>query len=122
MQKAWKVVLILSITINLALGFILLSRPRSEEPDFSIYTERIDSLELELFTLRQIELELSTLRQTRDSVRSSIDTITIKISDNEKNYEEIRDIILSNSVNDDYVFFTEYLKQNRERLDSIDNP
>lgn len=107
MQKA---VLILSITINLALGFILLSRPRSEEPDFSIYTERIDSL------------ELSTLRQTRDSVRSSIDTITIKISDNEKNYEEIRDIILSNSVNDDYVFFTEYLKQNKERLDSIDNP
>lgn len=110
MQKAWKAVLILSITINLALGFILLSRPRSGEPDFSIYTKRIDSL------------ELSTLRQTRDSVRSSIDTITIKISDNEKNYEEIRDIILSNSVNDDYVFFTEYLKQNRERFDSIDNP
>lgn len=112
MQKAWKAVLILSITINLALGFILLSRPRSEEPDFSIYTERIDSL----------ELELSTLRQTRDSVRSSIDTITIKISDNEKNYEEIRDIILSNSVNDDYVFFTEYLRQYKTRFDSIDNP
>lgn len=112
MQKAWKAILILSITINLALGFILLSRPKNEEPNFSIYTERIDSL----------ELELSTLRQTRDSVRSSIDTITIKISDNKKNYEEIRDIILSNSVNDDYVFFTEYLRQNRERLDSIDNP
>ena len=112
MQKAWKVILILSIIINLALGFILLNRPKSEEPNFSIYTEKIDSL----------ELELSTFRQIRDSVRSSIDTITIKISDNEKNYEEIRDIILSNSVNDDYVFFTEYLRQNRERLDSIDNP
>ena len=109
MQKEF---LTLSITINLILGFILLDRPKSEEPDFSIYTERIDSL----------ELELSTLQQTRDSVRSSIDTITIKISDNEKNYEEIRDIILSNSVNDDYVFFTEYLKQNRERFRSIDNP
>ena len=109
MQKEF---LTLSITINLILGFILLDRPKSEEPDFSIYTERIDSL----------ELELSTLQQTRDSVRSSIDTITIKISDNEKNYEEIRDIVLSNSVNDDYVFFTEYLKQNRERFRSIDNP
>lgn len=112
MQKAWKAVLILSITINLALGFILLSRPKSEEPDFSIYTERIDSLELELYTLRQ----------TRDSVRSSIDTITIEISDNEKNYEEIRDIILSNSVNDDYMFFTEYLSKRKQRYDSIDNP
>ena len=112
MQKAWKVTLILSITINLALGFILLSRPKSEEPDFSIYTERIDSL----------ELELSILQQTRDSVRSSIDTITIKISDNEKNYEEIRDIILSNSVSDDYLFFTEYLSKREQRYDSINNP
>ena len=112
MQKAWKVILILSITINLILGFILLSRPKNEEPDFSIYTEKIDSLELELFTLRQI----------RDSVRSSIDTITIKISDNEKNYEEIRDIILSNSVSDDYLFFTEYLSKREQRYDSINNP
>ena len=111
MQKAWKVILILSITINLILVFILLSRPKNEEPDFSIYTEKIDSLELELFTLRQI----------RDSVRSSIDTITIKISDNEKNYEEIRDIIINNTTSDDYRFFTEYLERNKERLDSINN-
>ena len=112
MQKAWKVILILSIIINLALGFILLNRPKSEEPNFSIYTEKIDSL----------ELELSTFRQIRDSVRSSIDTITIKISDNEKNYEEIRDIILSNSANDDYMFFTEYLSKREQRYDSINNP
>lgn len=110
MQKAWKVVLILSITLNLALGFILLSKSKKVTPNFSTYTKKIDSL----------ELELSTLRQTRDSVRSSIDTIIIKISDNEKNYEEIRDIILSNSVNEDYLFFTEYLS--KRGYDSINNP
>ena len=103
MQKACKVILILSITINLILGFILLNKPKSKEPDFSIYTEKIDSLKLELFTLQQ----------TRDSVRSSIDTIIIKIRDNEKNYEEIRDIILSNSASEDYMFFTEYLSKRK---------
>lgn len=112
MQKAWKVILILSITINLALGFILLSKPKSREPDYNIYIERIDSL----------ESELSTLRQVRDSIRSSIDTITTEIGNNEKNYEEIRDVILSNSVSDDYLFFTEYLSKREQRYDSINNP
>ena len=111
MQKVWKVILILSIATNLVLGFILLSRPKDREPNFDVYTEKIDSL----------ELELSILQQSRDSVRVSIDTTMIKINDNKDNYEKIRDIILSNSVNDDYVFFTKYIKQNRERLDSIDN-
>ena len=103
MQKAWKIILTLSIIINLILGFILSNKSRSREFDSSIYTEKIDSLELELFTLQK----------TRDSIRSSIDTVIIEINKNEKNYEESRDIILSNSVSDDYMFFTEYLSKRK---------
>ena len=110
--KVWKIILILSIIINIVLGFILLDKQKNSKPNFNIYTEKIDSL----------KFELTTLQQNRDSVRSLIDTITIKINDNKKNYEKIHNVILSNSINDDYVFFTEYLKWNNERLDSINNP
>lgn len=112
MQKAWKVILILSITANLVLGFILLSKPKVRESNSRVYIEKIDSL----------ELELSLIQQARDSIRGSIDITIVKIDNNNRDYEETRDIILSNSVNDDYVFFTEYLKWNKERLDSINNP
>lgn len=112
MQKAWKVILILSITANLVLVFILLSKPKVRESNSRVYIEKIDSL----------ELELSLIQQARDSIRGSIDTTIVKIDNNNRDYEETRDIILSNSVNDDYVFFTEYLKWNKERLDSINNP
>lgn len=112
MQKAWKVILILSITANLVLGFILLSKPKIRESNSRVYIEKIDSL----------ELELSLIQQARDSIRGSIDTTIVKIDDNNRDYEKTRDIILSNSITDDYVFFTEYLKWNKERLDSINNP
>ena len=39
----------------------------------------------------------------------------------EKEYEEKYIDILSNSTSDDYVFFTDYLERNKERLDSINN-
>lgn len=112
MQKAWKIILILSIVINFILGFILINMPKEEEYDFDVYIEKINSL----------ELELSSLKQVRDSVRNLIDTVFIKISDNEKDYEETHNIILSNNVTEDYLFFTEYLRQNKLRLDSINNP
>lgn len=112
MQKGWKAVLIISIVINLVLGYILISEPRSIETNPNVYTEKIDSL----------GLELNALKQIRDSIRSSIDTITIEINNNKESYEETRDIILSNSVDNDYLFFTDYLRKNKERLDSINNP
>lgn len=113
MQKGWKAGLIISIVINLCfLGYILLSKPKSIEANPNVYTEKIDSL----------GLELNALKQIRDSIRSSIDTITIEINNNKESYEETRDIILSNSVDDDYLFFTDYLRKNKERLDSINNP
>lgn len=108
MQKTWKIILTVSIITNLILGFILVSKYK----DPNISTEKIDSL----------ESEISTLQNNRDSLKNSIDTITIEIGNNESNYEKVRDIIITNSVSKDYLFFTEYLEQNRRRLDSISNP
>lgn len=101
MQKSWKVILIVSIIINLTLGFILLSKPKNKKLDINTYTRKIDSLETELFIIQQ----------TRDSIRNVIDTVIIEIDNNKKDYEEARDIILSNSTYEDYLFFTKYLNK-----------
>lgn len=104
MAKTCKIILVVSIITNLILGFILLSTKKSIKPNFDSYVKTIDSL----------ELELTTLKQTRDSIRSSIDTVYVEINNNKSSYEEIRNIILSNSVNDDYLFFTEYLSKRKQ--------
>ena len=109
MQKAWKVILVISIIINLVLGFIWLSE---NKPDSSVYVVKIAKL----------ESELDSLKLVRDSIKVRIDTIMIQISNNEKVYEQILDSITNNSVSDDYLFFTEYLERNKARFDSINNP
>ena len=111
MQKVWKIAFVLSIITNLILGFIVLSNLRNKEVDSNAYISKIDSLELELFTIQG----------KKDSIRNSIDTIIIEIGNNKKDYEKIRDIIASNTTNEDYLFFTKYIIRNRQRLDSINN-
>lgn len=112
MQKAWKIILAISLTTNLLLGYILYSRQNTLSPNPDEFVERIDSL----------ELELNVLREQKDSIRARIDTTFIEIASNNKEYEEARYTIINNSVIDDYIFFTEYLRGNRERLDSINHP
>ena len=111
MQKVWKIILVISIIANIILVFILSVDPKTIETNLDVYTEKIDSLESEILNLRQ----------TKDSIRSLIDTVFVEIRNNEEYYEKIRDTILSNSVSEDYLFFTEYLNQYRERHDSINN-
>lgn len=104
MQKALKVILIISIVINIILGFVLISRcPRHYTVNPNIYINKIDSL----------ELELANIYSTRDSIRCAIDTIIVEINKNNNSYEEVRNTILSNSTNDDYLFFTEYLSKRK---------
>lgn len=112
MQKAWKIILAISLTTNLLLGYILYSRQNTLSPNPDEFIERIDSL----------ELELNVLREQKDSIRVRIDTTFVEIATNTKKYEEARYTIINNSVIDDYIFFTEYLESNRERLDSINYP
>lgn len=110
MQKVWKITLIISIIANIVFGLIIF-KPNKNESSTREYIDKIDSL----------ELVLSTIRDKRDSIRGEIDTIDVNLNEIEKDYEEIRDIVINNSTSDDYLFFTEYLKRNRERLDSINN-
>ena len=111
MQRIREVILILSIITNVALGYILYSNSSKVESNSEEFIAKIDSL----------DLELSNLEVKRDSVNKEIDTVFVKLTVIEKEYEEKYIDILSNSTSDDYVFFTDYLERNKERLDSINN-
>ena len=111
MQRIKEIILILSIITNVALGYILYSNSSKVESNSEEFIAKIDSL----------ELELSNLEVKRDSVNKEIDTVFVKLTAIEKEYEEKYINILSNSTSDDYVFFTDYLERNKERLDSINN-
>ena len=111
MQRIREVILILSLITNVALGYILYSNSSKVESNSEEFIAKIDSL----------ELELSNLEVKRDSVNKEIDTVFVKLTAIEKEYEEKYINILSNSTSDDYVFFTDYLERNKERLDSINN-
>lgn len=109
MWEAEKVILAIFIFISLALGYIVFkSEKQVQTPD---YSERIDSL----------ESELSSIKNKRDSIAGKIDTTVIKIEQNEKSYKETISNIINNTTSDDYIFFINYLKWNRERFDSINN-
>ena len=109
MGKVWKegLIVILLIFNSLALGYIIF-KPEKQNPD---YSKRIDSL----------ESELSSIKTKRDSIAGRIDTTIIKIKQNEKIYKETISNIINNTTSDDYIFFINYLKWNRERFDSINN-
>ena len=111
MQRIKEVIFILSIITNVALGYILYANSSKVESNSEEFIAKIDSL----------ELELSNLEVKRDSVNKEIDTVFVKLTVIEKEYEEKYINILSNSTSDDYVFFTDYLERNKERLDSINN-
>ena len=105
-----EIILILSIILNIIFGYILFSK-KSNESNPEDFTIKIDSL----------ESELANIENKKDSVNKEIDTVFIKLKVVEKEYEEKYNNVLTNSTNDDYVFFTDYLNRNKERLDSINN-
>lgn len=111
MSKTWKVILSISIAINLVLGYLLYCKPVPSNSDSKEYIERINSL----------ESELDSLQERRDEVREEIDTINIQLENVDKEYAKAIDNIISNSLDDDYRFFVEYIRRNRARLDSINN-
>ena len=111
MQKGWKVILSVSLAVNLILGYLLYNRPTHTSSDPKEFVERIDSL----------ESELVSIQERRDEVKEEIDTVYILLKNVDKEYAEARDHIIANSLDDDYSFFVEYLERNRARLDSIDN-
>ena len=111
MPKTWKVILSVSLAVNLVLGYLLYNRPTPVSSDSGEFVEKIDSLESELISIQE----------RRDEVKEEIDTVYILLENVNKEYAEARDHIIANSFNDDYSFFVEYLRRNRARLDSINN-
>lgn len=111
MSKTWKVILSVSLAINLVLGYLLYSKPVPVNSSSEQFIKKIDSL----------ELELTTLQERRDEVREEIDTVYIELKNVDKEYAETRDRVIANSPDDDYCFFVEYLRRNKARLDSINN-
>lgn len=109
MRRIKKIILILSIITNVALGYILYSNSSKIESNSEEFIAKVDSL----------KLELSNLEVKRDSVNKEIDTVFVKLTVIEKEYEEKYINILSNSTGDDYVFFTDYLRKNILRRDSL---
>ena len=104
MQKVTNVILVLSIIVNIILGFIIL-KPKKQIQEHS---KKIDTL----------ESVISNIRIKRDTIKERINTVTTKIKENDKYYKENINAIINNNVGDDYIFFINYLEWNRKRLDN----
>lgn len=106
-KKNWQILLVIAV------GIILWCWPENDPsvPDVSEYVEKIDSLQSQIDSI-------STLR---DSIDQRIDTVTITIEKTHIQYEKDRNTILSNTTSEDYVFFLDYIRSNKARLDSINN-
>lgn len=104
MRKVTNVILVLSIIVNIILGFIIL-KPKKQIQESS---KKIDTL----------ESVISDIKIKRDTIKERINTVTIKIKENDKYYKENVNAIISNNANDDYIFFINYLEWNRKRFDN----
>ena len=109
MSKILKISLVLLVLSNLILVYIIFKPEK--HTNIPNYSEKIDSL----------ESKISNIKIKRDSIEKRIDTTIIKIKYNEKTYKETISTIINNNTDSDYIFFINYLKQNRERHDSINN-
>lgn len=100
------IITLLTVVIFLLLVIFMLQPTKEIQ-----YKEQIDSL----------DIESQILNYKRDSISHKIDTVVIKLKENEIVYKETTHSVINNTINEDYVFFVNYLKQNKERLDSIIN-
>lgn len=71
--------------------------------------------------IEQIQTRIDSIYIVRDSIIERIDTVYKQIDDVKKEYEKEVDRINSNTINEDFIFFTDYINSNRARLDSINN-
>lgn len=108
MKNKW---IIFCILWCLLLLLLLYQKQNSDNINLKNYKKCIDSLEL-------IIINQDILK---DSIQNEIDTVYIKIKDNSIKHETMHNIIINNSISNDYIFFLEYLTKNRSRLDSINN-
>lgn len=82
--------------------------------------KKLDSKEL-IEQIDSLESKTIILQYKNDSIDQVIDTIYITLKENNKRYEENSNVIINNSVDEDYVFFTNYINRNKARFDSLCN-
>lgn len=97
--------ILISLTVGFGIGYLIFSRPISDSREH--YINRIDSLESEILLLQE--------------KKDTTDTIYIQLENNNRRYEETTNTIITNSVNENYLFFTDYINRNKFRLDSLIN-
>ena len=102
MEKAFRTIVIVIVIVLLGL-LIMVCFFHEEVKTFeeTPYVEKIDSLEN---VIKQLE-------ERKDSVIERIDTVYLKIANNNKHYEETRNTILNNNANEDLEFFTNYIQR-----------
>lgn len=100
-------VILLAAAVCLFCYFYSSKAPTTQNPDGFI--EKIDSLDSKVDSVYVIG----------DSIREKIDTVYIKLEDNNKYYEENFNRVINNDASEDYMFFLNYINANRARLDSI---
>lgn len=95
------------------MGIILWQCPRDDSSVSNVneYIDKINSL----------QSEIDSITTLNDSIDRRIDTITITIEKTHVQYKKDRNTILNNTTSEDYMFFLEYIRSNRARLDSINN-
>ena len=111
----WKtlkvVLLILWAAVTFLLCYFSYNRWSSMKKNPEEFIKKIDSL----------DFKIDSIYIVRDSILEKIDTVYIKLEDNNKQYEKNVNNILNNDANEDYVFFLKYINSNKARLDSINN-
>lgn len=75
------------------------------------YINKIDSL----------QTEINNISILKDSIDQKIDTVTITIEKIHIEYEKDYNNIINNNTSEDYMFFLNYIRNNKSRLDSINN-
>lgn len=82
--------------------------------------KKLDSKEL-IEQIDSLESKSVILQHKNDSIDQVIDTIYITLKENNKRYEENSNVIINNSVDENYMFFTNYINRNKARFDSLYN-
>lgn len=110
-EKKAIVILIILWIIAICLSCYFYSTKIPSNPNPDEFIEKIDSLDSKIDSVNII----------KDSIKEKIDTVYIKLENNNKRYEKNVNRVINNDVSEDYVFFCNYINNNRSRLDSINH-
>lgn len=102
--------IIIGVIIAILVGIIIYLIPKKSD-NITPYYSRIDSL----------SKQIDSLSLKRDSINRQIDTVSIILNNTYIKYEKARNTIINNTTGEDFLFFQQYIDENKQRLDSANN-